>query len=405
MDFIDKLRKRKAKSREKKTLREEVKEENSPKSFEDDWKTEFELVKKWAFIPSYASIISTSLVFVAAFPNLHWILAVMIGLPIAWIYEQIKNRITSKAFLLYYRDKNAILMPVAVLFIMGSNGLSVFGTYQAYMLLEGETKQDVMAVSSFEKTSKIAEYDTLISEAKREATQYKEDNLVLDMSQKIVLRSSATKTHNELVSKISELQKEKRDALAKLEQNHGATLSEAVDDLGAYLYLLIGLAVFWEVLIISASWFYRYYRHRVFVDEATLYDDSEEINIPLNQISSVVKYVVDMVANGGGLPAPTVPPAMANMQMNYPPPVKVKGFGPQEPDAQLVQQPMQPPVQNTPPPIYQTIVQQVPELHKCGNPACDKLFKKTVPHKKFCSEACGDAVNNFHKIKRPKKKA
>jgi hypothetical protein len=400
MNAFNKFRNKVFKSKDKKSLHQEVEEEHTPKSFQAEWTEAYEIAKSWAKLPNSLSIASSSLIFVSAFPNIHWVFAIMIGLLPASLYEWLKNYISYKGWNAYYMDKAIGLLFVAHILYAGSIFFSVFGAYNGYKLMEGDTKQEVTQVTAAERAIKVAEYDTLIIKAETAAEKFRTGALW-----KGSLGNNA-KTYGEMAAKISDLQEEKRAALAKLDQKHSTTLSEAVEDLGLYIYVLIGFALFNEGLIMLGTWFKKYYRWRVYSDKKIL-EEPEEVSMSLNELRAIVESVLGIAAS------PTLPTAQVQATQQ----VQVRGFqvgqGQQTATPVITHNPAPTAPIQTPtfqaaaapivPPVQATAPQPLPKVaHYCENEKCKKEYNPTAFHQKYCSQNCRWEANNFTKIKNKK---
>ncbi len=405
--LLEKLRKR----TDAKTVLQVAQEQYSEKSFTEEYLDTYQTAETYSFIPSALSVSLSSLVFVAVLPKLHWVLAVLIGLIVAAAYEYVKIKVAEKGLKRYLKGNGWGLLAVGNLLYIGSIVFAVFGTYNGYKLLEADTAKDVGVSNEMLYKQTVAHYDSLkaqsirahdstINVADKTALAYFNANTVPGIKGKPTIRDASVKQYNALQAELqtaraekalvlSNLELDRKRDLARLSKTQEANVSKAMEGVGAYLYVFLGLSLFVESLIFAVNWFRQYYIFRAYRDNELL-EGASEYSITPDTLRTIYQMALDGAAPVYSLPINsakgTITPPYQNTGLGFkvgPQSVSTPPMGEAQPPAPAT------PTQNTPPP---TGKKGLPprNCEKCGT-----TYTPSVSWQKYCGKDCNHSANGF----------
>lgn len=345
---------------------EQAKDEYGDKLFADEFRPLKEAADDWGWIPSLLSVGSGSFIFLAAFPNLPWWVSVSIGLLVLSGYEKLKSIAIYWGTRLKLTGRGSVMAAIAVAIGLGSVFWSVFGTYNAYLLLESNTKAGTEALFQMKEDSIKKEYKASIDTAQAIADRFYKGNTVHAGGER-VLRIAATPTYNSLVNDVRDLKKAQKDALDKIQKRGAVTVKKAVEGLGPYLYMLIAMALIVEAVIYVNGWWKQYYKWKSKTEEMIVLNQ-EPVQLTLEGLNNILA----MMSGEGTRVIPT-----ATHQHT-----KTIGFQ-QGPDA-----------------VHRSSHRSMNGSGKEGRQEaqcqqCGKPFVKKVAWAKYCSKDCNWLANGF----------
>lgn len=362
----------------KKSLSENLdkaKELYGDKSFAEEHQETYNTILNYGFIPSTLSVASAALVFFYIIPNIHWAIAYTIGLAIALPYEALKSWVSKTGFRAFFKGAKVLMVAVVLSYVV-SVCFSSFGAYQGYKLLEQGSKGAVMSKNSLVKDSLLVVHDLAIKEAKTTAQNFHDSNLVKVKNsngqyvQVLSDRSSVKNTYGDLVQSVESAKEAKRKTLKSHDDKAPSEVENAVNDMGFYLWIVMGLSIINESVIFFFARFKELYFYKSFSEQEVI---KQSQNFTLN-FESLTKLVE--MANLG----PGAEPITANYNSLVNPSNDDRGIG-------FRQKPYQPP--NNP----SENVSNPFGSANCRN--CGQVFDKSRKQHFYCSKDCN---REFHKI-------
>lgn len=302
----------------------------SQKPYAQEWANAYAIVERWHPLPSALSVAGASFAFTSMFPQLPWWLAISIGLPLSSGFEVLKGWVTKLGFRDYFKHArfNALLAASIALYAC-SVCLSTWGAYKAFTLLEKEQVGKVeysyqiaqdsissyyrnqtaltQAKGSNQKDSVLAWHDGRIATAREQLQAFEKQHdvkgeiawKVRTTHGKLVERLNTLRDEKALIAtntaeansqKVQQLEKEHRGALERLEGERPNIITAAKDELGAYLWMVLGIALIVEAVIFASKRFSEYYLCRSNQD-IELITESEQLTIDLGTVAQLGQFM------------------------------------------------------------------------------------------------------------------
>ena len=300
------------------------------KAYAEEWANAYAIVERWHPLPSALSVAGASFAFTSMFPQLPWWLAICIGLPLSSGFEALKGWVTKLGFRDYFKNAkfNALLAASIALYAC-SVCLSTWGAYKAFKLLEKEqvgkveyshqVAQDsintyyrnqiaiTQTKGNNQKDSVLAWHDGRIATAKEQLQAFEKQHdvkgeiawKVRTTHGKLVERLNTLRDEKALIAtntaetnsqKVQQLEKEHKKALEKLEGERPSIITAAKDELGAYLWIVLGIALMVEAVIFAFRRFSEYYLYRSNQD-VELITESEQLTINLDTVAQLGQFM------------------------------------------------------------------------------------------------------------------
>ncbi len=360
------------------------------KAYAEEWAEAYSTVERWHLLPSALSVAGASFAFTSVFPQLPWWLAICIGLPLSSGFEVLKGWVTKLGFRDYFKNAkfNALLAASIALYTC-SVCISTWGAYKAFKLLEKDqvglveynhqiAKDSIdsyyrnqVAIAhtqgSSHKDSLLVWHDERIASANEQLQAFEKQhdvkgeiawtvrtthgNLVERLNslrdEKALIATNAADTNSK---KIQKLEKEHKAAIEKLEAERPNIITAAKDDLGAYLWIVLAIALMVEGVIFAFKRFSEYYLYRSNQD-VELISESQQLTIDLDTVAQLGQFMQmqslspmrfnqaiygSTTSNSGSQPigfkpsskpqAPQEPEPPSNSQKATPPPNRKKDF-------------------------------------------------------------------------------
>jgi hypothetical protein len=254
------------------------------KPFVVEYRTTYESICSYGWIPSLLSIISSSLVATTLFTNLPLWLSLSIGLVLALGLEILKGFTTQIGFRSWFKtEKFSLVLIASIGLYIASIALSSFGSYNGYQLIETSMKQNVSNQTATLSDSLGIHYQTSINEAKENAKNY-----FNSVSWKGKISHKNAITYNLLLEKVGSLESEYTAKRNDLETKETNLFLVATQKSKPYLLVLIAIALLNELVIFFFSRFKEYYlfKSNQQLEQIT---QSETLTINLDSIGSIAQ--------------------------------------------------------------------------------------------------------------------
>lgn len=220
----------------------------------------------------------------------YWHFSLILGISIPLAFERFKKFVITKSFNIFYQNNERFDLALMLGFIVSLSciGFSVFTSLEGahQVITNNDYKlESFKDYTNYKKDSVNNHYDSLIQNEMNSLYNYKESVSWLgqiDMSNKTNKQVIKNKD-----AEISELKKEKREALKSLNLTSNQK-SEKLQELTFFnAKIVVCISAFIEVMIILLCWFPEYFDYRTAKDSSTI-SFNNEITLSLDKIQQII---------------------------------------------------------------------------------------------------------------------
>ena len=281
-------------SEETKNIIQEAKNRYGDKTFTEEYKTIFKRVKRFSFIPSVISCISSSMVALIALKGISVWVALAVGMAFTSMLEAAKIEVSSMGFRSYFRKQKSmgVFLLVALAYAL-SVFLSVYGSYNAFTALKDDKVLQVSVMGNNALDSIKNTYTAMIENAQASAEKFKESS-----SWKGKLSTKNQNRYFELLGRANVIADEMNEKIKGEEMKMDNNKKASSKDLQPYLFVMLGFSLLVEFTIFLLSRFKEYYLYKS-NNESEALNSATMFNIDSNSLQSILKTFAGHTSNQG----------------------------------------------------------------------------------------------------------